>query len=315
METKAKMSKSKLFSQLSLPMVLVLLSLIFFIISPEFLSPANLVNLLVQNAHVCIVAAAMAMIMICGGADLSIGYQMSMVLISVAIMISWYFVPVWLAVLLGIGLAVLMGTINGILSLKLKTPTMIVALGTMAIYQGLSYILSGSRSIYNLDPRFLFLGQGRILGIPVNVIIMVVLLAATSFLLNRTYLGRFFYAVGDNPEAAKLTGIHVGFVRIIVFSIAGLLVGVSAILLCSRTGSAISAMGPGMEFTSITACVLGGVSLRGGEGKLWRVITAVFILGVLANGMQIIGLGVYPQYVAKGVIMLIAIGLDLKNKE
>lgn len=310
-----KWTVGSLLTELSLPLVLLGLMVVFTIISPEFMSLPNLLNLLSQNAHVCVLACAMLMIMICGGADLSLGYQMSMILVSVAIMISWYSIPMWLALVAGLGLSVGMGTLNGILVHKLKTPTMIIGLGTMTIYQGLSYILTGSRSIYALPSPFLFIGQGRLLGIPVNALIALVIILLTGFLLGRTYLGRYFYAIGDNSQAASIAGINVGLFKVIAFSIAGIMVGIAAILLCSRTGSANASMGPGLEFTCITACVLAGVSLKGGVGRLWKVIVAVLVLGVLSNGMQIMGLGVYPQYVAKGIIMLVAVGLDLKSRE
>ena len=160
----------------------------------------------------------------------------------------------------------------------------------------------------------MFLGQGKVIGIPVNAIIALVLILVVGFVMSKTYIGRFVYAAGDNPEAARLAGIKVGKVKLLVFVFAGILVGISAILLSARAGSADSTTGTGIEFTGITACVLGGCSLKGGEGKLWKVIVAVFVLGVLSNGMQLIGLGIYPQYIAKGVIMLISIYLGNRNK-
>jgi ribose transport system permease protein len=139
--------------------------------------------------------------------------------------------------------------------------------------------------------------------LPLNVIITAVLVLAVGYFLQRTYLGRRLYAVGDNPEASRLGGLNVWRTKYIAYLIAGVLVGIAALLLASRTGSADSSMGADLTFTGITACVLAGVALKGGEGTLWKVIVAVFVLGVLANGMQLVGLGTYPQYIAKGLIM------------
>jgi ribose/xylose/arabinose/galactoside ABC-type transport system permease subunit len=142
---------------------------------------------------------------------------------------------------------------------------------------------------------------------------MIVILLIVGFIMNKTYIGRYVYAAGDNPESARLAGLKVSKIKVLAFTFGGLLVGIAAVLLSSRAGSADSTTGLGLEFTGITACVLAGVALKGGEGTLWKVIVAVFVLGILSNGMQLIGLGTYPQYIAKGVIMLVSIWLSNRN--
>ena len=161
----------------------------------------------------------------------------------------------------------------------------------------------------------MMIGQGNIPGtqIPISIVIMVVLVVAAGFVMGKTAIGRKVYAAGDNPEAARLAGLNVGKIKVLSFTVAGVLVGIAAILLTSRSGSADSGTGVGIEFTGITACVLSGVALKGGEGTLWKVIVAVFALGVLANGMQLINLGAYPQYIAKGLIMLASLYITNKN--
>lgn len=161
----------------------------------------------------------------------------------------------------------------------------------------------------------MILGQGKIGPIPINVIVMVVILVGIGFVMHKTKVGRKVYAAGDNPEAARLAGLNVGRIKVLSFTIAGIFVGIGALLLASRAGSADSSTGTGIEFTGITACVLSGVALKGGEGTLWKVIVAVFVLGVLANGMQLINLGTYPQYIAKGAIMLISLYLTNRNSK
>ena len=239
---------------------------------------------------------------------------MSVAAVLVAKMMSVYKVPVIIAVLCGIVLCSLLGTFNGFMALKLKSNTMIVTLGTMAIFQGISFLISNSKTYHNLPRSFMMIGQGRIFGwLPINVIIMVVLVLAAGFVMGKTAIGRKVYAAGDNPEAARLAGLNVGKIKVLSFTVAGVLVGIAAILLTSRSGSADSGTGVGIEFTGITACVLSGVALKGGEGTLWKVIVAVFALGVLANGMQLINLGAYPQYIAKGLIMLASLYITNKN--
>ena len=176
------------------------------------------------------------------------------------------------------------------------------------------YLISESKTYHNMPKSFMYIGQGKILGaVPLNVVIMIVVVVLAGFVMHKTSIGRKVYAAGDNPEAGRLAGLNVGKIKVLSFTVAGVLVGISAILLASRAGSADSSTGTGIEFTGITACVLSGVALKGGEGTLWKVIVAVFVLGVLSNGMQLINLGTYPQYIAKGVIMLASLYLSNRN--
>lgn len=311
MEKKDKRSLGQIISNFSMPILLGLLILVFSILSDKFFTPLNLTNILVQNVHIAICATGVFMIMVSGGCDLSIGYQMSVAAVLVAKLLSNGVMPVVPAILLGILICVALGYFNGFMSITLNSQPMIVTLGTMAIFQGISFLISGSKTYHNLPRSFMYLGQGRLFGvIPVNVIIALVVITIVGVILSRTHIGRKIYAVGDNPEAAKLAGLNVAKIKILVFTCAGILVGISAILLAARSGSADSSTGTGIEFTGIIACVLSGVALKGGEGTLWKAITAVFVLGVLSNGMQLINLGTYPQYIAKGIIMLVSLYLS-----
>jgi ribose/xylose/arabinose/galactoside ABC-type transport system permease subunit len=301
---------NKIFKQCTLPVLLLLLVVFFSMFSPKFFTLFNLRNILIQNVHVAIVTMAVAIIMISGGVDLSLGYQVSIVSVIVSMCIAVYHVPFVLAVIFGILVCVILSSFNGFLMFTLKSHSMIITLGTMAIYQGISYTISNAKSFFGLPPIFLFLGQGSFSGIPVNIIILLVIFVVVTMIMSKTFIGKFVYAVGDNPETAWLSGIRVSKVKQLSFTFSGLLTGIAAVLLVSRTGSGDSAMGLGLEFTGITACVLGGVSLKGGEGQIWKTIVAVYILGVLSNGMQMIGLGAYPQYIAKGAVMLLSIAIS-----
>ena len=309
-----KKSFGQIVSNFSMPILLGLLILVFSVLSDRFFTPLNLTNILVQNVHIAICATGVFMIMISGGCDLSIGYQMSVSAVLVAKLLSNGTVGVAPAILLGILICVALGCFNGVMSIALNSQPMIVTLGTMAIFQGISYLISGSKTYHNLPRSFMYLGQGKLFGkIPLNAVIALVVIIIVGVILNRTHVGRKIYAVGDNPEAAKLAGLNVAKIKILVFTCAGILVGISAILLAARSGSADSSTGTGIEFTGIIACVLSGVALKGGEGTLWKAIVAVFVLGVLSNGMQLINLGTYPQYIAKGIIMLVSLYLSNKT--
>ena len=312
-----KLSVGRIISELSMPILLILLVIVFTILSEHFFTTVNLTNILVQNVHIAVCSCAVTLIMVSGGTDLSIGYQMSVAAVLMAKTISEGTFSVPVAIILGILLCMVLGGFNGLMGQVLKSHTMIITLGTMAIFQGISYLISESKSYRNLPNGFMYLGQGRLFGvIPVNVIIMLVIVVITAIIMGKTSIGRKIYACGDNPEAARLAGLNVSRIKVLVFTFGGLLVGISALLLAARSGFADSGTsGPGIEFTGITACVLAGVSLKGGEGKLWKVIVAVYVLGVLSNGMQLIQLGTYPQYIAKGLIMLGSLYLSNRNSK
>ena len=314
MEKTSKKSFGQIVSNFSMPILLILLMVVFSILSDRFFTPLNLTNILVQNVHIAICATGVFMIMVSGGCDLSIGYQMSVAAVFVAKLLSNGTVSVPVAIVMGIAICVALGCFNGVMSIALNSQPMIVTLGTMAIFQGISFLISGSKTYHNLPRSFMYLGQGKLFGkIPLNAVIALVIIVIVGIILSRTHIGRKIYAVGDNPEAAKLAGLNVPKIKILVFTCAGILVGISAILLAARSGSADSSTGTGIEFTGIIACVLSGVALKGGEGTLWKAIVAVFVLGVLSNGMQLINLGTYPQYIAKGIIMLVSLYLSNKT--
>jgi ribose/xylose/arabinose/galactoside ABC-type transport system permease subunit len=303
-----------IFKKYTIVLVLIALVIVFSIISPVFFSVKNLVNIFVQQSYVIIAAIGLSFIMIGGGMDLSIGYQMSLVSVITAAAMMWWNLPVAVALVIGLLIGLVLGVVNGVATVKLNVHPLIVTLGTMTIFQGLSYIISQSSSIYGLPTAFKVIGQGYVGPIPVSVIIMVILALLASFILNKTYFGRYIYAIGSNAESARLAGINVNLIKVALFALSGFFVAISAIILTARSGSATSTTGPGTEFTCMTACVLGGVSFKGGAGKVWGVVVGVLILGVLATGMQIIGLGTYPQYVAKGIVLLLAVGIDNYQK-
>lgn len=300
--------------ELTLVIVLFVLLLLFYCFAPKFMTIENIKNILVQNAYIIVSSIGMAFVIIGGGIDLSVGYQISLVGVITTISIQWFHLPVWCSVLIGLMIGTLLGAINGFLSVKLQVHPMVITLATMAIYQGISYIITNSNSIYGLPDSFKFIGQGKILGIPVSIIITVIVLIGATFFLSKTYPGRYIYALGGNGEAARLSGVNTSAMRVISFAICGFFGAVASILLVSRSGSMNSSVGAGTEFTCITAAVLGGVSMAGGEGKVWKVCVGAIILGVLSNGMQFVGLGVYPQYVAKGIILMAAISFDTYQK-
>lgn len=307
---KEKLSISMILKDWALLILLVIMIIVFSIGSEQFLSLLNLKNILIQNSYIAILSMGTCLLMICGNIDLSQGYQLSTIGVVSTMLVTRYSCPVLAAVLVGILIGVVCSVANMGLSHWFEAHPMIITLATMAILEGVSYTVSGSKTFNGFPKDFLFIGQGSIGVIPFNLILMVIIVIFVSVLLGKTYIGKRIYACGDNPEAARLAGIKVTKIKLGVFAVAGILVGISGILLASRSGSANSSTGVGVEFTAITACVLGGVSLKGGEGKPWKVLVAAYVLGVLSNGMQFIGLGTYSQFIAKGILMLFSVGLS-----
>lgn len=306
-----KKSFGQIFTDLSMPILLVILLILFAILSDKFFTPLNLTNILVQNVHVAVCTAGVFIIMVSGGCDLSIGYQMSVAAVLATKAISTGVLSVPVAIILAIALCSLLGTFNGLMSITLKSHTMMITLATMAIFQGISYLISGSKTFHNLPKSYMYIGQARLFGwLPLNAVIAAVFIIIVAVIMTKTSIGRKVYAAGDNPEAARLAGLNVTKIKLLAFTFAGILVGIAAVLMSARNGSADSSTGTGIEFTGITACVLSGVALKGGEGTLWKAIVAVYVLGVLSNGMQLIGLGAYPQYIAKGALMLFSLFLS-----
>lgn len=290
--------------------VLIVILIMFSIIAPHFLEVSNFFNVFRQIATLGIGAVALTPVLITAGIDLSVGYQISMVNVSIAwLMVYGNFHPI-LATMCGILLGTAMGFINGIIIVKSGVAPMIVTLAIMNTLHGVSYIISKGVPIFGFPSGYSVLGQGNIAGIPISLIIMVVIFILGGILLNKTYIGRYFYAIGSNEEAAKLSGISVGKVKIFAYTLCGFLCSIGAVLLLSRTNSGLSSNGAGFEFDIITACVLGGISTTGGKGTVFGALVGVLIVGFLDNGLLLMNVNQYMQLVIKGILMLLAVVYD-----
>ena len=315
MKTIQRQSVSMALKKYAILLVLVGLVILFSCLTPFFFTVQNLTNVFVQQSYVIIAAVGLSFVMISGGMDLSLGWQMSLVGVTTAVLMKNMGLPVWLSLVLCGLCGVALGLFNGVMTVSLKVHPLIVTLGTMTIFQGLSYTVANQSVILNLPQSYKFFGQGYLFGwMPVSVILMAAVVAVASFILNKTYFGRHIYAVGSNEDAAHLAGIKVKKIKLLVFSLCGFFVSIATTILFARTGSAAPATGPGVEFNCMTAAVLGGISFKGGDGKMWGLVTGVLILGILGNGMQLVGLNTYVQYIVKGAVLLAAVGFDTYQK-
>lgn len=294
--------------------VLLFLAAFFAATSEAFLVPANLFNVARQVSMLGIAAVGMAFVLLVGGIDLSIGSQITMVNIVAAwMMVEGHQHPA-VACAAALAASSLVGFLNGWTIANIRMPPLIVTLCTMTILEGLAYIISGGIPIFGFPRAFSVIGQGYVGPVPVPVIIMVVILAIGSFILEKTYFGRYFYAVGCSEEAAHLSGINVRRVKYLVYTLSGLFAGIAGIVMLSRTNSGQALAGKGFELDVLTAVVLGGVSVNGGQGKINNVVAGVLILGVLGNGLVLLNVSQYVQMVTKGAVLLLAVGFDCYQK-
>ncbi|MBQ6477831.1 MAG: ABC transporter permease [Erysipelotrichaceae bacterium] len=293
--------------------IILLVVLILFSFTKNFLSFANIVNILSQNSYAIICSLGVAFLMMAGEIDLSVGYIMSLCSVIAGILNVQMGIPAVPTILITIVIGMILSMLNNFLSELLKINRFMITVATMSVFQGLSYVISKSVSIRGFSDGFKAIGQANIGKIPLPVFIMFFLLIVCSILMSKTYFGQYVYALGGNSEAANLAGINVKKMRYIISALAGALIAISAIILTARLGSAHSNTGPGTEFTAITGILLGGISVRGGEGKMTSVFAGVLIISILTNGMQLAGLDTYYQFIAKGIIMLMAIGIDVYN--
>jgi ribose transport system permease protein len=294
--------------------VLLMIVLFFWSFSSAFFSLDNFMNVLVQNAYLVIAAMGETIVMISGGIDLSIGYQISIVSIIIIILMKLAVLSLPVTIICGLVAGLLLGMINGYLIMKINVHPIITTLGTMTVLQGISFVILQSETKYTVPAALKLIGEKCIFSLPLSLFIALFIVLISSFILNKTYIGKYVYVIGESIEVGRLAGINANAMKIFAFSICGFFNAVSAFVLLARTGALSPSMTDGTGFTVITAAALGGVSLRGGEGKIWKVIVGVFVLAILANGMQFIGLGIYPQHIAKGIILLVAIAMDSTQK-
>lgn len=294
--------------------ILVLLMALFSTVSPYFLTLRNLINIITQNTYFIIVAVGLSFVMIGGGIDLSVGYQMSLVGVITAINMTVNHLPVWLSVLIGLLIGTFLGFINGMIIVKIKVFPLIVTLATSTIFQGVSYIISNAQTFRDYPAEFLFLTKPILFGIPFDVFLTLVIVLIASFLYAKTSFGWNILALGGNEEASRLAGINTRVMRVAVYALCGFFVAIATMVMISKANTTSSMFGPGTEFTALTAAIVGGISFMGGEGNMLGLVTGVFLLAVLGNGMQLAGWGTYAQFIVKGMILLGAVAFDELQK-
>jgi inositol transport system permease protein len=299
-------------------------------LTDAFLQPRNLFNVVRQISVVGLIAIGVTMVIITTGIDLSSGSVLALAAVfaaSFAQQPDWHdakypglMLPVIVPIVVALGIGLLCGAINGGLIAKFKIPPFIATLGMMTVARGFALIYS-NRPVSGLTETYNFIGQGEIfkiipipgqppLGIPIPVIILALVAISAHIMLNNTRFGRHIYAVGGNEQAALISGLNVGRIKIGVYTIAGLLSGLAGLVLSSRVGSGQPGLGVGYELDAIAAAVIGGTSLSGGVGTIWGTIIGALIIGVLNNGLDLLNVSAYWQTIIKGSIIVVAVIVD-----
>lgn len=286
----------------------------------SFLRPQNLINVVRQISVIGLLALGVMVCIIALGIDLSLGSVLGLsavVTASLVQQIGWkealypgFAAPAFVAVLAGIAIGMTLGAVNGSLIAYFRIAPFIATLGMMTMARGFAYIYSAGRPVSTLNPDFLWIGGGDILGIPVPIMVFGTVIVATHVMLNNTRFGRHVYAIGGNETAARVSGVNVGRTKVLIYMFSGLMAGLGGVVLTARVQSATPALGTGYELDAIAAAVIGGTSFAGGIGTVWGTVVGALIIGVMNNGLDLLNVSPFYQQVVKGVIIILAIIID-----
>lgn len=281
----------------------------FAMLSPYFLTVSNLANIGTNMAFIGLMAAAGTPLIIGGGLDLSVAAVAGLAGVIVALMHA-NGINIWIGCLTALVVGAAVGILNGLIVTRLRLNPLIVTLGTMSIFSGISMVMTGGLSKPLFVPAFNWLGSGRILAVPFPVILMLVVFAVLWLVLSKTPFGRFVYATGGNPEASSLLGVPTERTQLILYVVSGISGAAAGIILSAMLGAAAPNAASQHLLTIIAAIILGGTSLFGGRGSVWGTLIAVLILGTLNNGLTLMNVSSFWQDVTRGVVLLLAVGLD-----
>lgn len=297
---------------------LLILVALFAVTTQGFFTPNNALNVIRQMSILAIAAFGSSFIIFSGGLDLSIGSNaaLSGVIAAMVARDTVAFLPVEISWMIGVAVGALVGILNGFIIIRFRISPIITTLGTLTIARGFALLLTGGVSLFGVPTSFQGLGRGFVIpGVVANpVAIMIVLLIAGWLLLKRTSFGLYVYSIGGNEEAARLSGVPVNRVKLLVYLIGGATAGLAGVVLASRLGSGQAASSQGLELDVITAIVLGGASISGGTGSIIGTFAGVLIISILENGMTLANIDPFYQQIVKGAALLLAVGLEEYRK-
>jgi ribose transport system permease protein len=306
-------------------LALFMLCLVISLLSDTFLTAANGINVLRQIAVNTCIATGMTLVVLTGGIDLSVGSVLALCgalaagllknglpIVSIDVFIGFTVLGAFLAAIL-LGAAI--GFFNGLVITRFNVPPFVATLAMLTMARGATMLYTEGHPISNLGEGFAFIGAGSLLGIPVPVLIALFVVLLASFLVNKTKLGRYIYAIGGNETAARLSGIRIEKVKTIVYAIGATLAALGGLIVTARLDSAQPNAGTSYELDAIAAVVIGGTSLNGGRGTVWGTVIGAVIIGVLNNGLVLLNVSPFWQQVVKGAVILLAVIIDRRNQK
>ena len=306
-----KTSIHELYQKFGVLAILIIEIAIFSLLSDRFFSLDNLFTVGRQITFTGIATVGCTLLMLTGGIDLSTGSILAFSGVICTYMMTELGVPIWLSIIAALALGILAGGISGFAFTKLKISSLIATLAMQYILRGIAFLITNAKAVYGLSETYKFLGQGYLFGFfPFPLLIFIVVFLFGLWLLNFSYIGRYIYAVGGNPEAARLSGIKINRIYMLVFVFSSFFAAIAGVLMAARMGSGQPSIGVDFPMDVITAIVLGGVSISGGSGKITGVILGVFIMGILGNGMVMLNVSDYVQWVVKGIVLLLAVAMS-----
>lgn len=274
-----------------------------------FLTVGNLLNVLSQATLYAIIGFGMTLVIIVVGIDLSVGSIMALSGVVASVLIVYFGVPLWLSILAVLLLGAAIGAAHGYLIEKFAIPAFVVTLGSMIFFRGLALLIVNGSPVFNDNAGFLFIGNGTLLGIPFPVVLLLLVFLFFHYLLRYTQFGKFTYAVGGNEEAARLSGINIYKVKIVVYALCTMTAMTSGLIVASRLGSGQPLAGTTWELYVITCVIIGGASLSGGVGHITWTIAGALIYGLINNGMNLLSIVPYYQWVIRGTVILVAVAI------
>lgn len=301
---------------------LIVLVIGFSLASPNFMQTSNILAILQATSVNGILAVAATLVIITGGIDLSVGTLMTFTAVIAGVVLTYWGMSLPFGIIASILTGALVGLASGAIIAKMKIPPFIATLGMMLILKGLSLVISGTKPIYfNDTPSFPIISTGSIVGdlipgvpVPNGVLVLFIVAGIASYILGRTVLGRYCFALGSNEEAARLSGVSVDNWKMAVYSLSGAICGIAGLVIASRLNSAQPALGQGYELDAIAAVVIGGTSLAGGRGTILGTVIGALIMSVLLNGLRILSMPQEWQTVVTGSIIIIAVYADMMRK-
>jgi len=302
------------YREFTLVLVLVVMTLVMTSVSDVFLNRANIEAILLGLSVEATIAIGMVILLISGGLDLSVGSILAFTGVVAGLALTVLKLPAPVAVLLGLLAALLVGLANGLLVSKLLINPFIVTLGMQITVRGLTLVLASGKAVLNLPQAFTTIGQGRLFKIQYPIYIMLILVIIFDILMRNSRFFRQIYYIGGNEKAARLSGINVDWVKVFNYCLVAVLAGVAGIMITARFGSSSLTVGSGVELRVITAAIIGGASLSGGEGSVLGAFLGALFMGVLANALNLLGVDVYWQNFVTGLILIIAVVVDVLNE-